>query len=101
MRQEVVQLGGAETGIFGVEDAFGAAGQAFVQAGIAGALELHVVVGAHAVVPGAAVGQAEGFTVDAVSLFAVVALHQGIGVGVLGIAGIQVALTAVGILELQ
>ena len=46
-------------------------------------------------------GQAEGFTVDAVGLFAVVILHQGIGVGVLGIAGVQVALAAVGVLEFQ
>ncbi|MNC64339.1 hypothetical protein D3C75_1145300 [compost metagenome] len=101
MCQEIVQFGGAKPFVFGIEDAFGTAGQAFVQTGITGAFELNIVVGTDATIPGAPVVEAEGFTVDTVSFFTVVALHQRVGVGVLSITGIQVALTTVGILKLQ
>ena len=101
VRQEIVQLGGAEAFVFSVEDTFGTAGQPFVQAGIAGALELNVVIGADAIVPGTAVVKAEGLAIDTVGFFAVVALYKRIGVGVLSVTGVQVALTAIGILKLQ
>ncbi|MNT92265.1 hypothetical protein D3C72_2335180 [compost metagenome] len=45
--------------------------------------------------------KAEGLAIDTVGFFAVVALYQRIGVGVLGIPGVQVALAATGVLEIQ
>ncbi len=48
--QEIVQFGDPETRILEIKDALRAAGQPFVQAVIAGALKLHIVISADAIV---------------------------------------------------
>ena len=57
--------------------------------------------GGHAAVPAAVPGQRVILTIQAVSLFTVVAFHQRVRVGVLGVASVQVALTPVSRFELQ
>ncbi|MNM37504.1 hypothetical protein D3C81_482410 [compost metagenome] len=88
---EVAQHRGVEAGI--AENALGAASQALVDAAVTGFFVLQVGHGA-AEVPFAAMGQRVVFTVGAVGFVAEHALYIGVAVGVLGIAGIEVALAA-------
>ncbi|VFT74023.1 Uncharacterised protein [Klebsiella aerogenes] len=78
-----------------VKDPLGAPGQAFAFARVAGAFVLRPVAGGHPVVPGAVPGDRVGVAVQTVGLFTVVLFHQVVGVGVLGVAGVEVALAAV------
>ena len=84
-----------------VKDPLGAAGQAFAFARVAGAFVLRPVAGGHPVVPGAVPGNRVGVAIQTVGLFAVVLFYQVVGVGVLGVAGVEVALAAVAGLKLQ
>ncbi len=56
---------------------------------------LHPVAGGNAIIPAAVPGQRVVLTIKAVGLFPVVIFHQLVGVGVLGIACVQVALAAI------
>ncbi len=68
-------------------------------------LVLRPVAGGNAVIPAAVPGHGEVLTIDTVSLFTVVLLHQPAGavvvVGILGIARVKVVLAAVSRLKLQ
>ncbi|SST07690.1 Uncharacterised protein [Acinetobacter baumannii] len=97
---QVAQGGGVEAGVVGVEDTFGAAGQAFVDPAVAGLLVLQVGQRA-AEVPFAAMGDRVGLAVHAVGLVAEHLLHVVVAVGVLRVAGVDVALAAEAGLELE
>ena len=84
-----------------VKDPLGAPGQAFAFARVAGALVLRPVAGGHPVVPGAVPGDRVGVAIQTVGLFTVVLFHQVVGVGVLSVAGVEVALAAVAGFKLQ
>ena len=56
---------------------------------------LHPVAGGNAVIPAAVPGQGVVLTVQTIGLFTVVIFHQLVGVGVLGVASVQVALAAI------
>ena len=99
VQQHIVQLDGIEAAVG--EDAFGAARQPFVDARVAGIFIARVAVGADAVIPGAGPLHREVLPIEAVSLFAIQTFHQRAGVGVLGVARIEVALAAVARLKLQ
>ncbi len=62
---------------------------------------LHPVTGSDAVIPAAVPGQRVVLAVKTVGLFPVVIFHQLVGVGVLSVARIQVALTAIASLQFQ
>lgn len=95
---QVTQGRGVEVGA--AEDAFGTTGQPFVDPLVTG---LFVLQEGHAAaeVPVAPVGEGEVFAVQDVGLLAQHALDVGIGVGVLGIAGVDVALAAEARFQLQ
>ena len=103
VQHHVGQVGVGE--FIAVEQAFQTARQPFAQTRVAGVLVLRPAAGGDAVIPAAVPGHREVLTINTVGLFAVVFLHQTAGavvvVGVLGITGVEVILTAVACLKLQ
>ena len=103
VQHHVGQIGVGE--FIAVEQAFRTARQPFTQTGVAGVLVLRPVAGGNAVIPAAVPGHREVLAIDTVGLFAVVLFHQAAGavvvVGVLGITGVEVILTAVARLKFQ
>ncbi|CZW94860.1 Uncharacterised protein [Enterobacter hormaechei] len=100
MQHHVGQIGIGE--FIAVEQAFQTARQPFTQTRVAGVLVLRPVAGGDAVIPAAVPGHGEVLTIDTVSLFTVVLLHQRVVVvGVLRVARIQVVLAAVARFKLQ
>ncbi|CXB93855.1 Uncharacterised protein [Salmonella enterica subsp. enterica serovar Typhi] len=62
---------------------------------------LHPVTGGYAIIPAAVPGQRVVLPIEAVRLFSVIIFHQLVRIGVLSIAGIEVALATVTGLQLQ
>ena len=62
---------------------------------------LRIAVAGDTVVPASGPGQAVGLTVNSVGLFTIHAFHERTGIGVLGIASVEVALAAIASFKLQ
>ena len=84
-----------------VEDTFRAARQTFAFTRVTGTFVLGPVAGGHAVIPAAVPGDGISLAIEAVRLFPVVLFHQIVSIGVLRIARVEVALTAVTGFKLQ
>ena len=80
---------------FFVKFPFGTARQTFRNTRVTGVFVLHPVAGGHAVIPAAVPGQRVVLAIQAVGFIAIFRAGIGIGVGILGVARIQVTLAAV------
>ena len=106
-----IEFGGSTPGfqsaggiILTVDHAFDAAGGAFLQAGIVGFLVVNPRFGL-APIPKTVVGQSPGLAIEAIRFVSVQGIHQPvrakIAVAVLGITGIYIPLTAIGVAEIE